>query len=82
LKGSDQGDTWPMLEMKTDEGEAFSWERKRDEDLCQVGHRVRIHYFVYVFTDEEIAKRVSKGWNPEFVAKERIKVVEIHVQRP
>ena len=79
---SGQGDTWPMFEMKTDEGETFNWERKGDEDLYQIGHRVRIHYFVYVFSDEEISKRISQGWNPKFVAKEKIKVVEIHVQRP
>jgi len=49
-----------MFDMKTDESESFKWERKGDGNLYQVGHRVRIHYFIYVFTDEKIAKHLSQ----------------------
>lgn len=77
-----QGGTWPMFELTAEDGETSQWPIEGDEGFFQIGRRARIHYYVYTFTDDEVAKHVSEGWNADFLREERTKVVEIHVQWP
>lgn len=74
-----QGRTWPMFELTTDDGETSQWTREGDEDLYRLGQRARIHYYVHALSNHEVSKRVSEGWNPDFVREKRTEVVEIHL---